>query len=366
MTRSGVMTVLAAAVMMVAGQAVEAAGVVFPVKAYTKPDEGIVVKFVAERPNGGESPMVGAVSPVDRVKKALEELGADAGRLDFLFTGAPAAEYIAADGTAAFKIFSATGEEQKLTSAPFNATSNILDLAVVCPKLKDGGTFFLVWKDAPPLVIETLYNPGRGPREFEKIKAQIDQLPPEQQKLAKSNYAPVVTHMELASYAVITTDKGVIKAKFAYDVAPHNVDNFITLARQGLYDDTNFHRIITGFMIQGGDAYANVPDFAGKGGPGYQIMHEFSDKKHVRGVLSMARSSEPDSAGCQFFIMHGDNPNLDGSYSAFGDVIEGMNVVDTIARTPVADSNGTVRGAKPKITSVRILPATGEMYGLKK
>jgi peptidyl-prolyl cis-trans isomerase B (cyclophilin B) len=172
--------------------------------------------------------------------------------------------------------------------------------------------------------------------------------------------------MVMAQVAVITTDKGVIKAKFAYDVAPHTIDNFTSLARQNYYDGSAFHRIISGFMIQGGDAYANMPGQAGMGGPGYEIMKEFSEKKHVRGVLSMARSSDPNSAGSQFFIMHGANANLDGSYTAFGDVLEGMDIVDAIAKTPVSDNNGTVRGPMPKILSIKIVPATAENYGLKK
>jgi peptidyl-prolyl cis-trans isomerase B (cyclophilin B) len=131
-------------------------------------------------------------------------------------------------------------------------------------------------------------------------------------------------------------------------------------------------------MIQGGDAYANTPK-AGQGGPGYEIDHEFSDKKHVRGVLSMARSGQDvrnpagtvmttqyDTAGSQFFIMHGTAPNLDGIYSAFGDVFDGMSVVDAIARTPSDPESGAVTGARPKILSIKIVPATPETYGLKK
>jgi peptidyl-prolyl cis-trans isomerase B (cyclophilin B) len=340
------MSVLAAGAILGIGAGLRAAEV-FPVKAYTKPDEPMMVRFVNEKSEEG--------------KKAAQELGTEAGKLDALYSAAPAG-----DVTGAFKIYAASGEEQKLTGAAAVNADGTVDLSAALPKLKEGGTFFLVWKDAPPLVIETLYNPGRGPKELAKIKSQIDQLPPDQQKQALASYAPVVTHMEMAMYAVITTDKGVIKARFAYDAAPHTIDNFVTLARQGFYDGSAFHRIISGFMIQGGDAWANVEGSAGMGGPGYQVMHEFSDKKHVRGVLSMARSSEVDSAGSQFFIMHGANANLDGSYSAFGDVFEGMDVVDAIAKTPTSDSNGTVRGPKPKIVSVRIVPATVEIYGLKK
>lgn len=326
---------------------------IFPVKAYAKPDEAILVKFVNEKGDEG--------------KKAVAELGEAAAKLD-LFTLAPAAEIAKADGTAAFKIFSTTGEELKLATnkPPTPAADGTFDLSALCPKLKEAGTYYVTWKDAPPLVIETLSNPGRGPAELARMRARIDQLPPADQKTALASYSPAVTHIEIASYAVITTDKGVITAKFAYDVAPHTVDNFISLARQNFYDATAFHRIMSGFMIQGGDAYANVPGLAGMGGPGYQIMHEFSDKKHVRGVLSMARSGEVDSAGSQFFIMHGANANLDGQYSAFGDVLDGMKVVDDIAKTSTSDDNGTVKGPMPKILTVRILSATAEIYGLNK
>jgi peptidyl-prolyl cis-trans isomerase B (cyclophilin B) len=330
---------------------IASAAVIFPVKDYAKPDEPILVKFVNEQGDEG--------------KKAVKELGVQASKLDTLFTPAAAADIAGADGAAAFKIYSSSGEEQKLPAVKPNPDGTV-DLAALLPKIKDGGTYYVVWKDAPPLVIETLFNPGRGAKELEKVKAQIDQLPADQKKQALGSYSPAVTHLELAQYALITTDKGIIKAKFSYDVAPHTIDNYISLARQNFYDNSSFHRIISGFMIQGGDAYANVEGLAGMGGPGYDVMHEFSDKKHVKGVLSMARSSDPDSAGSQFFIMHGTNANLDGAYSAFGDVFEGLDVVDAIAKTPSEAGSGSVRGAKPKIVSVQILPATAEIYGLKK
>lgn len=133
--------------------------------------------------------------------------------------------------------------------------------------------------------------------------------------------------------AVITMESGgVIKLELYPDVAPITVENFVKLANEGFYDGLTFHRIISGFMIQGGDPNGN-----GTGGPGYSIKGEFSqngvknDLKHTRGVISMARSQNPDSAGSQFFIMHEDAPHLDGSYAAFGKVVEGMDVVDKIA-----------------------------------
>ena len=126
----------------------------------------------------------------------------------------------------------------------------------------------------------------------------------------------------------------VIKAELYPEVAPNTVNNFISLINKGFYDGVIFHRVIPGFMIQGGD-----PQGTGTGGPGYCIRGEFTSNrflnelKHTRGVLSMARTMDPNSAGSQFFIMHEDAPHLDGEYAAFGKVIEGMEAVDRIAST---------------------------------
>lgn len=126
-----------------------------------------------------------------------------------------------------------------------------------------------------------------------------------------------------------------IKLELYPDIAPETVKNFAKLAQEGFYDGLIFHRVISGFMIQGG-----CPEGTGMGGPGYTIKGEFSsngvpnDLQHTRGVISMARAMEPDSAGSQFFIMHQDAPHLDGQYAAFGKVVEGMDVVDEIAGVP--------------------------------
>ena len=129
-------------------------------------------------------------------------------------------------------------------------------------------------------------------------------------------------------------DGGVIKAELYPEIAPNSVNNFISLVSSGFYNGLIFHRVIPGFMIQGGD-----PQGTGMGGPGYHIKGEFmqngfvNDLKHERGVLSMARAMDPNSAGSQFFIMHKNAPHLDGAYAAFGKVIEGIEVVDRIAKT---------------------------------
>ena len=143
-----------------------------------------------------------------------------------------------------------------------------------------------------------------------------------------ANQNPIVT---------FTMENGdVMKAELYPEIAPNTVNNFIDLVKKGFYDGLIFHRIIAGFMIQGGD-----PDGTGMGGPGYSIKGEFkingftNELKHSKGVLSMARSQHPDSAGSQFFIMHENAPHLDGQYSAFGKVIEGLDIVDKIATVDV-------------------------------
>jgi cyclophilin family peptidyl-prolyl cis-trans isomerase len=132
--------------------------------------------------------------------------------------------------------------------------------------------------------------------------------------------------------AVMKTDKGTIKIEFFSDKAPKHVINFKHLAKSGFYDGVYFHRVIPGFMVQGGDPNTKDDDRSndGMGGAGYHINAEFNDTVHKRGIVSMARSRDPNSASSQFFIMVADAPHLDGQYSAFGRVIKGMDVVDKI------------------------------------
>lgn len=153
-------------------------------------------------------------------------------------------------------------------------------------------------------------------------------------------------------------DYGTIKVELDADKAPITVTNFVKLAKDGFYDGLTFHRIISGFMIQGGD-----PNGDGTGGSKETIKGEFSENgvknsiSHVRGTISMARSSDPDSASSQFFIMHQDGTYLDGQYAGFGKVTDGMDIVDKICEdTPVTDSNGTVEsGKQPVIESVKVV-----------
>jgi peptidyl-prolyl cis-trans isomerase B (cyclophilin B) len=187
----------------------------------------------------------------------------------------------------------------------------------------------------------------KAPREEPAKQATAPREEPSKQaaapkeELAKQAESPVtkpvkpvaVSKEELAKYekarATITTGMGKIVLRFFPDLAPIHVKNFITLAEKGFYTGTSFHRVIPGFMIQGGDPKGN-----GTGGPGYTIPAEFSSRKHVAGIISMARTSDPDSAGSQFFIVVAPAPSLDEKYSVFGKVVEGLDVVKKIVAVP--------------------------------
>jgi peptidyl-prolyl cis-trans isomerase B (cyclophilin B) len=183
---------------------------------------------------------------------------------------------------------------------------------------------------------------------------------------SKTN-APAGTNVT-AEVAVIKTSDGTMVAEFWPDVAPNTVANFKKLARSGFFDGTAFHRIIKDFMIQGGDPLTKDPtkaDEYGSGGPGYSIKAEFNSRKHDRGVLSMARSQDPDSAGSQFFICTGtaDSPGLqylNGKYTTFGRIIKGDDVLEKIAETPVGPNmQGEMSKPTDRVTveSIKIIPA---------
>jgi peptidyl-prolyl cis-trans isomerase B (cyclophilin B) len=167
----------------------------------------------------------------------------------------------------------------------------------------------------------------------------------------------------MSEIAIIKTTEGDLTLEFWPEVAPKTVENFKTLAQKGFYDGTAFHRIIKGFMVQGGDPLtkdASKERMWGTGGPGHTIKAEFNDRSHQRGVISMARSSHPDSAGSQFFICDGDASFLDRQYTAFGKVVKGDDVLTKIATTPVG-SSGSGENSKPlkrvEVISITIAPA---------
>jgi peptidyl-prolyl cis-trans isomerase B (cyclophilin B) len=141
--------------------------------------------------------------------------------------------------------------------------------------------------------------------------------------------------------ATIDTSEGKMVAKLYPDKAPQTVNSFVFLAREKFYDGLTFHRVIRGFMLQGGD-----PTGTGSGGPGYQLPAEFNDVKHEKGILSMARTADPNSAGSQFFVMHGTSPHLDGKYTVFGKVTDGLDVIDKIANV---ETGAADRPVKPVI-----------------
>ncbi len=162
--------------------------------------------------------------------------------------------------------------------------------------------------------------------------------------VASGNYEPLKPPKEGEEVVVLETAAGKIVLRFFEDAAPKHVKSFKDLVRKGFYDGTRFHRVIPGFVIQGGDpnTVAGDPATWGQGGPPNSVDAEFSPIPHKRGILSMARSSDPNSAGSQFFVVHQDSNSLDEQYTVFGAVVEGMEAVDRIVNTPTTDANGTV------------------------
>jgi peptidyl-prolyl cis-trans isomerase B (cyclophilin B) len=176
-------------------------------------------------------------------------------------------------------------------------------------------------------------------------------------KTNTSTKATMSTPPNTNEVAVITTTEGTMVVEFWPEVAPKTVENFKTLANKGFYDGTCFHRVIKDFMIQGGDPLTKDPakeDMWGTGGPGYQIKAEFNDRSHTRGVLSMARSNNPDSAGSQFFICHGAPTFLDHQYTTFGKLIKGDDVLEKIGTTPTHPQDRPDK--RMGVISIKIVP----------
>jgi peptidyl-prolyl cis-trans isomerase B (cyclophilin B) len=190
----------------------------------------------------------------------------------------------------------------------------------------------------------------------EEAKTESKEAPKQEEKKTQTTEEKKTVNTN--EVAVIKTTEGEMVVEFWPDVAPKTVENFKKLAGQGFYDGTSFHRVIKGFMIQGGDPLTKDPSKEsawGTGGPGYQIKAEFNDRSHARGVLSMARSNDPDSAGSQFFICHGNPTFLDHQYTAFGKLIKGDDVLEKIATTPTHPQDRPDK--RMGIESIKIVPA---------
>lgn len=162
-----------------------------------------------------------------------------------------------------------------------------------------------------------------------------------------------------APRVVLRTSAGDLTLELWPDVAPRTVENFVKLSKEGFYNGTAFHRIIKGFMIQGGcpNTKEGARGMPGTGDPGYKVKAEFNDRPHVRGVISMARSSDPDSAGCQFFICHDKANFLDRQYTAFGKLVAGDEVLEKIATIPCSGPERSTPSQRIEIKSVEVLPA---------
>jgi len=223
---------------------------------------------------------------------------------------------------------------KQLGKAPATGT---VDLKQLFGELKNPGTY-IVYAGTPtdfagtPLVVEVKEDGRPG-------------VPP----------GPMVYKIEPLQFAEMTTDMGKLTCAFYYDVAPNAVDSFLSLADGGYYDGLIFHRIVPGFVIQGGD-----PRGDGTGGPGYSVVHEFNARPHSPGVLSMARGQDPDSAGSQFFVCldYNQTQQLDGKYTAFGKVVDGMDVVKQIAAVPLADQQSGRPAKPPVIQKLQVISVT--------
>lgn len=218
-----------------------------------------------------------------------------------------------------------------------------VDIKSIFPDTANPGTFVLY-----ALAKGTSLPASGSPKDFLGTPVVIEVL-------AESHQAPasaVVTHVVPLQYVEMDTDAGKITEVFFYDSAPHTVANFLDLASGGFYDGLTFHRVVPDFVIQGGD-----PLGSGMGGPGYMVGAEFSDRQHLEGVLSMARASDPNSAGSQFFICldYKNTSQLDHQYTAFGKVTDGMDAVKKIAAAP---ANGETPAHPAVMTAVRVLPVT--------
>ncbi|MGD0141422.1 MAG: peptidylprolyl isomerase [Tepidisphaeraceae bacterium] len=227
-----------------------------------------------------------------------------------------------------------------------------VDLKTLFPDTASPGTYVLY-----AAAKGSGFSPAGPPKDFLGTPLVIEVLANKDQDAAST----MITHVVPLQYVTMQTDSGPLTEVFYYDAAPHTVDGFLQLASGGYYDGLVFHRIIPGFVIQGGDPLGSEPARAGTGGPGYMVGAEFNDHPHVEGVLSMARANDPNSAGSQFFICldYAHTQQLDHKYTAFGRVVAGMDAVKKIASVKTDPSNDRPEHP-PVITKVDVLPVTAK------
>jgi peptidyl-prolyl cis-trans isomerase B (cyclophilin B) len=225
------------------------------------------------------------------------------------------------------------------TDAP--AGDATVDLRTIYPTLTEPGTFVLFAVPKGKTIADFVGTPV-------VIEVRSD-------KTAGGPGGPMVVRVEPLRYEVMTTAAGPITMAFYYDVAPNTVESFLSLSSEGYFDGLTFHRIVPGFVIQGGD-----PKGDGTGGPGYTVNQEFNDHKHLEGVLSMARTQDPNSAGSQFFVCldYAQTQHLDNQYTAFGIVTDGMAAVKKIAGTPLASTENGTPSTPQVITKAEVFAVT--------
>ena len=253
------------------------------------------------------------------------------------------------DKPVALELTDFTGKVVAPKSAADVAAGQSFDLKSVYPDTANPGTWVLY-----ALASGGNTSQAPAPKDFLGTPLVIEVRPQQQYPTSA-----VVIHVLPLQYAVMTTDSGPLTEVFYYDVAPNTVENFLTLAGGGYYDGLVFHRVVPGFVIQGGDPLGTDPDpqKRGMGGPGYTIVSEFNNHPHLEGVLSMARAEDPNSAGSQFFIClnYAQTQQLDNKYTAFGKVVDGMDAVKAIAAAKV---DGETPEHPVAIDKVEIFPVT--------
>jgi len=235
-----------------------------------------------------------------------------------------------------------TGKPITTTNFTQLAAGASIDLSTPFPQITSEGAWILY---AAPKGTSVTDAP---PKDFVGTPIVIEDL-------VGADMKPMVTHLVPLQYAKIDTDAGSMKALFYYDAAPHTVESFLTLSAEGFYDSLVFHRIVPDFVIQGGD-----PTGTGTGGSGYHLDAEFNDKPHVEGVLSMARSDDPNSGSTQFFIClnYANTQQLDHKYTGFGRVIDGADVYKKIGASTIADQTSGRPDKLTTIQSITVYPVT--------